>query len=406
MVQNDKKSSMTKTTIDWNEWTIGNNPETSNFVVSMPVGPGAKEHNFFEVKILFQQGRYWLVNSPLLPLKDLFVRLSPNSGEICLRPDDSIKLGSVELKVCRFNVGVAETIGDRPFMEDKMEVIQDMNISSRLDISLFAVFDGHGEKGAGKDCSRFVCERLPQTIKNKMLFDERSKLINFDTVDNVLEFMKSNLEASCRIVDNEFLKAFQDYSQDRGSTCVMAIVVGDRLICANVGDSRALLSRNKQVIQLSRDHKPSDHQEAERMREAQGIISGGRLISEGKGGSLSISRSFGDFYFKPASYGGRGKNEDILISHPEIRDIQLDFVTDEFILLACDGLFEVLTNQQVVDFVNNRMAEMPIGDQDTQKVAEELVQYAFEQNKRVTDQSDNISCIIVPLTRAILKSDH
>lgn len=119
------------------------------------------------------------------------------------------------------------------------------------------------------------------------------------------------------------------------------------------------------------------------------------------------SRSFGDFIFKPASSGTDVKAEDVITSIPEIRQIHLDFVKDDFIILGCDGLFDHLDNQEIVDFVNNRMGDMMIGSQDTQKVADELAQYALKASReRAKDhKSDNISVVIVPLTRAVLKAE-
>lgn len=80
---------------------------------------------------------------------------------------------------------------------------------------------------------------------------------------------------------------------------------------------------------------------------------------------------------------------------------------DDFIIIGCDGLWDHISNQEVVDFINNRMSDMVIGSQDTQKVADELVNYALKANReRAKDcKSDNISLIIIPLTRAILKPD-
>ncbi len=86
--------------------------------------------------------------------------------------------------------------------------------------------------------------------------------------------------------------------------------------------------------------------------------------------------------------------------------MHLDFVKDDFILLGCDGLFDTLTNEEITDFVNNRMTEMFIGTQDTQKVAEELIQHALETNKAKKNESDNLSVVIIPLTRAILRPEH
>lgn len=119
------------------------------------------------------------------------------------------------------------------------------------------------------------------------------------------------------------------------------------------------------------------------------------------------SRSFGDFIFKPASSGKDVKAEDVISSVPEIREFHLEFVKDDFIILGCDGLFDHLDNQEIVDFVHSKMSDMVIGSQDTQKVADELVQFALKasREKAKDGKSDNISVIIVPLTRAVIKAD-
>lgn len=127
------------------------------------------------------------------------------------------------------------------------------------------------------------------------------------------------------------------------------------------------------------------------------------MITGGKG-FLATSRAFGDFSFKPASSGADIKMEDVVISVPEIREIHLDFVTDDFILIGSDGIFDSLGNQEITDFVNERLSNMYIGSQDAQKVAEELIAHAYKANiSRDFKESDNLSVIIVPLTRGILK---
>lgn len=91
----------------------------------------------------------------------------------------------------------------------------------------------------------------------------------------------------------------------------------------------------------------------------------------------------------------------------KIREVHLDFVKDDFIVVGCDGLWDHLSNQEVVDFVNTRMSDMVIGSQDTQKVADELVLHALKtsREKSKDGKSDNISLIIIPLTRAVLKPE-
>jgi hypothetical protein len=100
------------------------------------------DNSIFEAIIDYQEGNYYLINSRIHPLQDLYVRVFPDVIDTRLRPEDSIKAGCVELKVCRFNVGKSEHIGTKPNQEDRSVVIQDMGINPRLDVSFFAVYDG------------------------------------------------------------------------------------------------------------------------------------------------------------------------------------------------------------------------------------------------------------------------
>lgn len=82
-------------------------------------------------------------------------------------------------------------------------------------------------------------------------------------------------------------------------------------------------------------------------------------------------------------------------------------MTDDFIVLGCDGLYDHLTNEEIITFVDKKMSAMQIGEQDTGRVAEELVQFAKKTNLDKTDgaRCDNISAIVVPLTRGILPQE-
>ncbi len=147
LIQNfvDKKLNVTYKTIkyevDYKDFIIGNT-EGANLYIPGPVYSLAQESSSFEVIITYQQGRYWIINNPIKPVRDFYVRLNPDSHNYSVRAEDSIKVGNVELQVCRFNVGRAEDRGTRGYMEDRIVVIQDLSISPRIDVSLFAVFDG------------------------------------------------------------------------------------------------------------------------------------------------------------------------------------------------------------------------------------------------------------------------
>ena len=66
--------------------------------------------------------------------------------------------------------------------------------------------------------------------------------------EQLLAYLKTKLENSCRIADQDYLQNFRPLAGSQGCTCVLVLIVGDRLICVNIGDSRAIMSRNKSVI--------------------------------------------------------------------------------------------------------------------------------------------------------------
>lgn len=109
----------------------------------------------------------------------------------------------------------------------------------------------------------------------------------------------------------------------------------------------------------------------------------GRRIS----GKVSFSRSFGDFDFKASPKA-------LLSIEPEVRYAYLSPVQDEFLLLACDGLWDVFSSQQAVDFVRTRLRQMPVTEQDPKRVARELANEAiYERRSR-----DNVTVVLIALT--------
>lgn len=137
-----------------------------------------------------------------------------------------------------------------------------------------------------------------------------------------------------------------------GSTAVSALIrntdEGRFLYIANVGDSRAVLcsSHNEDMtpaqtncgyvaLRLSHDHTADDPEEQERIKKAGGFITRGRVL-----GILAVSRSFGDHGMK-----------DFIIALPHLREINLQNGTYPFFILACDGLWDVITDQEAIEIV-------------------------------------------------------
>ncbi|KAJ0008216.1 hypothetical protein Pint_30349 [Pistacia integerrima] len=133
-----------------------------------------------------------------------------------------------------------------------------------------------------------------------------------------------------------------------GSTACVAIIRNKQLVVANAGDSRCVLSRKGQAYNLSKDHKPDLEVERDRILKAGGFIQVGRV-----NGSLNLARAIGDVEFKlnkalPAE-------KQIVTANPDITTIEL-CDDDEFLVLACDGIWDCLSSQQLVDYVRDQLA--------------------------------------------------
>lgn len=125
-------------------------------------------------------------------------------------------------------------------------------------------------------------------------------------------------------------------SDQCGSTACVGIIRVESghkvLYIANVGDTRALLSRNGVEERLSIDHRVSEKSEKERVTKMGGVI-----INDRVGGSLILTRAFGDYALKDSG----------VIVTPTIRK---HFVRpfDRFVVIASDGVYDTLTDQEVI----------------------------------------------------------
>ncbi|KAJ6218576.1 hypothetical protein RDWZM_009733 [Blomia tropicalis] len=132
-----------------------------------------------------------------------------------------------------------------------------------------------------------------------------------------------------------------------GSTAVCALISPTHFFFANCGDSRGVLSRNGQTIFSTQDHKPINPTEKERIQRA-----GGSVMIQRVNGSLAVSRALGDFQYKKAT--NRKATEQLVSPEPEVTVFKRD-ENDEFLVLACDGIWDVMTNEEVSDFVRHQL---------------------------------------------------
>ncbi|XP_051114055.1 protein phosphatase 2C 50-like [Andrographis paniculata] len=265
---------------------------------------------------------------------------------------------------------------------------------------VFGVYDGHGGCQVANYCRERLHLSLPEDINN--VANDR---LHVETGDGNLKDQWLKIFKKCfrriddevggfRLVDKSIVSnlSYQPIAPEScGSTAVVAILCSTHIIVANCGDSRAILCRGKVPVPLSVDHKPSREDECARIE-----ASGGKVINwDGYrvSGVLAMSRSIGDRYLRP-----------YVISDPEVMLVPRT-KEDECLILASDGLWDVLSNKEACDMARKRILlwhkmygatlskERGNGaDPAAQDAADFLSQVAFQRGSQ-----DNISVIVVDL---------
>ncbi|XP_061966661.1 probable protein phosphatase 2C 11 [Populus nigra] len=246
----------------------------------------------------------------------------------------------------QFSYGYSSFKGKRASMEDFYET-SISEVDGQM-VAFFGVFDGHG--GA----------RTAEYLKNNLFK-------NLSSHPDFIRDTKTAIVEAFRQTDAEYLHEEKAHQKDAGSTASTAVLLGDRLLVANVGDSRVVACRAGSAIPLSIDHKPDRSDERQRIEEA-----GGFVVWAGTwrvGGVLAVSRAFGDKLLKP-----------YVVAEPEIQEEEIDGV--EFIIVASDGLWNVLTNKDAVALVQDIT--------DAEAASRKLIQEAYARGS-----TDNITCVVV-----------
>lgn len=206
-----------------------------------------------------------------------------------------------------------------------------LSLPGDKDAMFFAVFDGHGGAKVAQYAQAHLHKKIimqPAYTQNRVADAMRQGFLQLDEDMTKDETMKDELA---------------------GTTAITVLVKNGRLFCANVGDSRAVASVRGKPDILSIDHKPSNEAETRRI-----IAAGGWVEFNRVNGNLALSRALGDFIFKKNDK--KRPEEQIVTAFPDIqeRTITSDY---EFLVLACDGIWDVLTNREVIDFVRVRIAQ-------------------------------------------------
>uniref|UniRef100_A0A8C5B9D2 protein-serine/threonine phosphatase n=1 Tax=Gadus morhua TaxID=8049 RepID=A0A8C5B9D2_GADMO len=182
----------------------------------------------------------------------------------------------------------------------------------------------------------------------------------------------------------------EEPGSDSGTTAVVALMRGKQLIVANAGDSRCVVSESGKAVDMSYDHKPEDELELARIKNA-----GGKVTMDGRvNGGLNLSRAIGDHFYK------RNKNlppeEQMISCMPDVKVLTLHDDHD-FMVIACDGIWNVLSSQEVVDFVSARIKPDQAGKvRPLSNIVEELLGQCLAPDTTGDGTGcDNMTCMII-----------
>lgn len=262
-----------------------------------------------------------------------FKNYNSNPGITEKRKQEKSKISSVSyltLEGSRFNV-------QKP-NQDSYLILQD--ILGDNSYHIFGVLDGHGDTGKqiAEETSNFLSSFFSSQKNNSSIYELLSSN-SYKLINNSITKAKDNL------IDK---KINSDYS---GTTINVVYIVNNKIICANLGDSRAIaVGHNNKIIELSIDHKPDVPNERNRIE-----LCGGEV------GRVNWA-NFGPYrvWFKGQNYPGLAMSRSLgdnlahsigVINTPEIKEIDMSNEKINFIVIATDGIWEFLSNEKVKDII-------------------------------------------------------
>ncbi|KIJ54938.1 hypothetical protein M422DRAFT_153371, partial [Sphaerobolus stellatus SS14] len=278
----------------------------------------------------------------------------------------------------RFAYGVSEMQGWRISMEDAHTTVLDLDRSDKEKNAFFAVYDGHG----GSTVAKFAGENVYKRLASEAAYQEKK--------------YEAALKRAFLGTDEDIRADPAFFHDPSGCTAVAALVTYDnKVYVANAGDSRSIISVKGEAKPLSYDHKPMNEVETSRITAAGGYIEFGRV-----NGNLALSRAIGDFEFKKNF--SLSPERQIITADPDI--IKHDITEeDEFLILACDGIWDCLSSQQVVDAVRRLIHD----GKDLPDICNEVMEICLAPDSTSNNGigCDNMTVLIVALLNGRTKEE-
>lgn len=217
---------------------------------------------------------------------------------------------------------VIEDIGGRPYQEDRHNV----KVNLHDDYDYVAVFDGHG----GHQVSDFLKFNMKDYIKKHLQLSKHPRKALQDAFTEINDIMPLEM------------------SYMTGSAALVILRKKDQIWIANSGDCRAILSFFDDPIALSKDHKPDERDEFDRISRLGGHVTFNDRDVPRVQGNLALSRSLGDKYLAP-----------YVICDPEVKHFNLS-TKNKYIVMASDGLWDVLSNNDVSNIIGDNTSHASV----------------------------------------------
>ena len=256
-------------------------------------------------------------------------------------------------------------------------------ILKKGNFSVFAVFDGHGKYG------HLVSKYLKNAFSNFFLeLSKKNKKIDNLEKEIYIKIKNKNYINTIFTKIDENLKKENLDLKNSGSTTLIIIYIKQKIICLNIGDSRSIyITKNNKLIQISEDHKPNLKKEKERIIKKGGEIfknpndkNGPFRIWNKNNHGLAISRSFGDFDVKNIG----------VICLPDLFEIDIFYSNVKVVILASDGLWEVLNNDDII-----KICTPFIINNDCKGCCLKLIDEAVSMWEKWDSYCDDITVIVI-----------
>ncbi len=293
------------------------------------------------------------------------------------------------------------------------------NIFNIKNFSIFSVFDGHGIDGyyiskiAKDEFLNYFTNNtnlyyIPRSNKSIISLNNNenenlNKFISTEEIYDRLSYNNYNIIRNVYIKIDEKLKK-KDYDSDlSGSTSCTIFIIGKHIICSNLGDSRAILiKKSNEIVNLSNDHKPNNKKEYERIIKKGGEIRKNSLDLNEYNNNINENNIYEiipfRIYFKNENFPGLAMSRSIgdfiakkigVINEPEIFDYNI-CEDDKFIILASDGLWEFVSNEDARNIVNLYYFQGNLN-----KAIEELISFAKKKFLQIGSYVDDITIILI-----------